>query len=399
MEKQDYKFKRKLDEMKKMKGQGTELITIYIPPDYNIHEVVGKLRDESGQAMNIKSKQTKKNVTGAIDRLLHALKGIKKTPSNGIALFAGNVSGNPSGKIELFSIDPPQPVPIQAYRCDSSFFLDPLERMLEPKKVYGLMTLDRREAAIALLKGKRIDIVKTLNSQVPGKHRAGGQSSVRFERLIEIAAHEWFKKIGEIASKTFDESRVVGVILGGPGPTKEFFLNEDYLSAVTKRKVLGTIDTGYTDEFGIKELSEKSGQLIEGLEVVKEKELINNFFKEASVGGLATYGLKEVMQAITFGKVKILLLSEDLEKKKLTLECPQCGKKQEKIVEHSPSNIGKCASCGAPLIEDEEEDLVEYLMELAEGTGSEVELISTETQEGEQFLKSFGGIGALLRFK
>lgn len=397
MEKKDYIFKRKLDAMKKYKGQGTELITIYVPPDYNIHDVVNKLRDEAGQAMNIKSKQTRKNVTGAIERLLHALKGIKKTPSNGIALFAGNVDGK--GKIELFSINPPEPVPIQAYRCDSTFFLEPLERMLTTKKMYGLLTVDRREAAIALLKGKRIDVLKVLTSQVPGKHRAGGQSSQRFERLIEIAAHEWFKKVAEYSSKVFDKEEVVGVIIGGPGPTKESFLNDEYLTVKTQNKVLGTIDTSYTDEFGIRELTEKSGQLIEGLEISREKELIKEFFKEASVGGLATYGLKEVLKALEYGKVETLLVSEDMDKKRVILECPQCKKKDEKIVDEDLEDPGKCSSCGTPLIEEEVEDLVEYLFELAENTGSETEFISTETPEGEQFFKSFGGIGALLRFK
>ncbi|MCD6414563.1 MAG: peptide chain release factor aRF-1 [Candidatus Diapherotrites archaeon] len=395
MEKADYTFKRKLKFLKKQRGQGTELISIYIPPDYNVNEVVSKLRDEAGQAMNIKSKQTRKNVTSAIERLLHALKGTKKTPSKGIALFSGNIGG----RIELYNIKPPEPIPVQVYRCDSEFFLEPLERMIAPKQVYGLMTVDRREAAIALLKGKHLEIVKTLGSQVPGKHRAGGQSSVRFERLIEIAAHEWFKKVGEIASKVFDDSWVIGVIVGGPGPTKEEFVKGDYLSAVTKKKVVGTIDTSYTDESGIKELVEKSGQLVGELEVLREKRLINEFFKEASTDGLATYGLDEVLEALTYGKVKTLLLSEDLEKKKLILVCPHCGKKQEKIVDRTPNNFGKCPSCGTPLMLDEEEDLIEYLSDFAESTSAEVEIISTETPEGEQFFKTFGGIGALLRFK
>jgi peptide chain release factor subunit 1 len=395
MEKNEYQFKKKLEFLKKQRGQGTELISIYVPPDYNINRVVNKLRDEAGQAMNIKSKQTRKNVTSAIERLLHALKGIKKPPKNGIAIFSGNVKGN----IDLFSVEPLEPVPIQAYRCDSQFFLEPLERMLEPKEMYGLLTVDRREAAIALLKGKKVDILKTMGSQVPGKHRAGGQSSARFERLIEIAAHEWFKKVGEEASKDFGPSEVIGIIIGGPGPSKEAFLNADYLNTNVKKKVLGTIDTGYTDEFGIRELVDKADSLIEELEITREKNLMKEFLKEASVGGLATYGRKEVKQALDYGKVKTLLLSEDLEDKTLILLCPQCGREEKKIVKEHPSDYGKCSKCNTPLRLEEEEDLIEDLIEDAENIGAEVELISTDTPEGEQFLKGFGGVGALLRFK
>lgn len=38
--------------------------------------------------------------------------------------------------------------------------------MLEEKETYGLAVLDRKEATIATLKGKRIDILKTLASGV-----------------------------------------------------------------------------------------------------------------------------------------------------------------------------------------------------------------------------------------
>jgi len=69
-----------------------------------------------------------------------------------------------------------------------------------------------------------------VDSRVPRKHGRGGQSQRRFERLIEIAAHEYFKKIGEMASEVFlNQEDLRGVIVGGPGPTKEYFLNEGYL--------------------------------------------------------------------------------------------------------------------------------------------------------------------------
>ena len=52
--KERYLFRKKLKELSGMKGQGTELITIYIPPNYQVSEITNKLREEAGQAMNIK---------------------------------------------------------------------------------------------------------------------------------------------------------------------------------------------------------------------------------------------------------------------------------------------------------------------------------------------------------
>jgi peptide chain release factor subunit 1 (aeRF-1) len=44
-------------------------------------------------------------------------------------------------------------------------------------------------------------------------------------------------------------------------------------------------------------------------------------------------------------------------------------------------------------------DLIDDLVEIAETVGSEVEIISTETEEGIQLLKAFGGMGAILRYR
>ncbi|MBN3036940.1 MAG: peptide chain release factor 1 [Candidatus Diapherotrites archaeon] len=396
--KENWEFRKQLKFLATLRGQGTELISIYIPSDYNVNEVTNKLREEAGQAMNIKSKQTRKNVTGAIERLLHALTGYRKVPDKGIAFFAGNLSRQAGGdKIEIFSIIPPEPLTIQTYRCDSAFFLEPLTTMLEPKEIYGLVTLDRREATIALLKGKRVEIVKNLGSMVPGKHKSGGQSAVRFERLAEIAAHEWFKKIGEICNKTFEDPKVKHVIVGGPGPTKQYFLNEGYLSNPVKNKIAGTVDTSYTDEFGITEMTQKAGEIDKELDITKEKDLVNKFIREASIGGKAAYGMAEVRQALEIGQVETLLLSEDLPWHRFEFECPQCGSKKTITAKEEPQT--KCDKDGAQMKLLDVKDIVEDFVELAEKAGTGIEMISSETPEGEQFLKGFGGIGALLRFK
>ena len=52
---------------------------------------------------------------------------------------------------------------------------------------------------------------------------------------------------------------------------------------------------------------------------------------------------------------------------------------------------------------DEEEDsselLVDYFVERAEEMNTHVEFISTETEEGMQLLRAFGGIAAILRYR
>ena len=57
------KLKFNLEELRKMKGHGTELVTVYLPPDRQISDVRQLLQNEHGQAANIKSKATKKKCT------------------------------------------------------------------------------------------------------------------------------------------------------------------------------------------------------------------------------------------------------------------------------------------------------------------------------------------------
>ena len=63
-----FKLKRTLETLASKEGRGTELISLYVPPDRKIHEVMANLREESGTATNIKSRTTRKNVQEAIEK-------------------------------------------------------------------------------------------------------------------------------------------------------------------------------------------------------------------------------------------------------------------------------------------------------------------------------------------
>ena len=167
-----------------------------------------QLEAERSTAENIKSKQTRSVVTDAIDMIIRTLKGTKRTPPNGLALYAGNVSEKEGiSDIKLWAIEPPKPIKTRLYRCDQTFVLDPLKEQLEYTDFYALIVLDKKEATIGLLKGTNITVLAHMTSGVPGKQKAGGQSSTRFARLREEAAHEFYKRIAEISNKTFLEMK------------------------------------------------------------------------------------------------------------------------------------------------------------------------------------------------
>ncbi|MBU0586276.1 peptide chain release factor aRF-1, partial [Candidatus Micrarchaeota archaeon] len=293
-------------------------------------------------------------------------------------------------------IEPPQPLNISVYRCDSSFFLEPLQRLLDATDSYGLVVMDGREATVAILKGTQVVVTKKLNSTAHAKIRKGGQSARRYERLIEESIEYYYKRVGEAMDKAF-VGKVKGIIIGGPGPTKEFFYKMAPYNY--QHKIIGVVDTGYTDEYGIREVLAKSESLIAEQEAIKERVLIDRFIKEISKDGLVTYGEKEVRNAIEKKQADMVLLSEGLIYKIAKWKCGSCEAEESKTLDEQAETSITCSACNGRMVLEEEEPLLEDLADLAKEKGIKVEIISTNTTEGTQFLEGFGGIAAFLRYK
>ena len=406
-QRQKYDLKRQLEELRACKGRHTELISLYVPPNKQIHDVTSYLKNEYSQSQNIKSKTTMKNVLSAIESIMSRLKHFKQPPENGIVFFVGHKSvGSDKTDMVAYIIEPPLPINIFLYRCDSSFFIEPLEDMLVEKEIYGLFLIDRRECTIGLLRGNRIDLLKYMTSHVPGKHGRGGQSQRRFERLTELAAHEWFVKCGEQASEIFrNQKDIKGILAGGPGPTKQFFIDEGYLHYEVQDKIIETFDTGYTDEYGLRELVSAASETMTNLKISKEKKLMKAFLKEItkSKGGLSVYGEDQIRRALQIGAIDTLLLSESLRKYRIKLNCPSCNYFEERTISEddlknfSPPICSKCNSSSTMEIV-EKIDLIDELSDLAEKIGSKVEIISLGSEEGDSLYSAFNGIAGILRY-
>ncbi len=408
-DRQKYIFKRTIEELANYRGMGTELVTLYIPPTRMISDAAAMLRDELGQASNIKSKQTATAVQSALTSILARLKVYKQTPENGLAVFVGNVSvGNNKTTQVAHVIEPPAPVQTYQYRCDSTFNVEPLKGMGDTEDVYGLLIVDRQECSIGLLRGKTVVPVHNKQSLVPRKHGKGGQSQRRFERLTEEAANHWFVEVGDRASEIFlNEANLKAVIIGGPGPTKEFFADHGYLHHEIEKKVHRTyFDTGYTDDDqGLKELVEAAAPAIQGINLMEDKHLMQRFLKETAKpdGGLGEYGEDPVRTALEYGAVDHLLLSEEMRSTRLMFTNNKTGEVIHKTVPEHKVDITFQEMAkqwdGANSVEMDRKDLVEELSELAEKQGTTVHIISGASEEGGILRNAFGGIVAILRFR
>ena len=401
VERARYDFKKAMQEIVDLKGRGTELISVYIPPNRQISDVMAYLRNEYSQSSNIKSKSTMKNVMSAIDSIMSRLRTYKSPPANGLVLFCGEVpkAGDQTRMVQ-YVLEPPESIITFVYRCDSQFYTEPLTSMLLDKKAYGLITVDRSEATIGILSGNRISVIKNFDSMVPRKHRQGGQSAQRFERLIEIAAHEFYKKIADNCTEAFlDKPELIGILVGGPGATKDFFIKEGYLHHELQKKVVDTFDTGYTDEYGLKELVENAKNAIVGMDLMREKNMIQKLLAEIrkADGGLSAYGEEVVRDAAEKGAVDTFLLSEGLNKRRITVECPN-GHVYSETVKEADERIA-CRECGTMANVTMNEDLVDNFYDIADSFNASVELITEDSEEGDMLMRAFGGIAAILRYK
>jgi len=412
-----YLLKKRIEVLKKKKGYHTALISLYIPPQKLISDVVGYLKNEYSQASNIKSKSNRKNVMDAITSIIAKLKVLKSIPEDGIAIFVGAIPTNGPGteKMESYLVIPPEIINTFRYYCSSEFYLDPLIEMLRPKSVYGLIAIDRSGATFATLQGSKLTIIQTITSGVPSKHGKGGQSQRRFERLIDQAAHEFFTRAGEYINSIYlpllegeEGNQLEGILIGGPGPTKDKFANSQFFDYRLKEKILDIIDIGYSDEAGIKEIIRKSESFLKNLQFLKERKIVQKFMGHiAKDSGLAIYGEEEVRKYLKMGAVDTILISENLDITRLFIECNNCGWKEKKTLNSNEvsdyeNKISKmhCPKCNSSLLSIVEKiDLVENLGTIAERVGTNIEVISSSTEEGGQFWQGFGGIGAILRYK
>ncbi|ELZ01691.1 peptide chain release factor 1 [Natrialba chahannaoensis JCM 10990] len=401
-----YEFRKVIEDLKNFDGSGTQLVSIYVPEDRQISDVVAHVTQEHSEAANIKSKQTRTAVQDALTSIKDRLRYFDTyPPENGIVLFSGAVDSG-GGQTEMVTHvleSPPQPVESFRYHCDSDFLTEPLENMLADKGLYGLVVLDRREANVGWLKGKRVEPVKSASSLVPGKQRKGGQSAQRFARLRLEAIDNFYQEVAGMANDLFVPKRheLDGILVGGPSPTKDEFLDGDYLHHEIQDNVIGKFDVAYTDESGLRDLVDNAEDALADAEVMKDKKQMEEFFEELNAGDRATYGFEQTRQNLMMGAVDRLLISEDLRKDVITYDCEECDNTDREVIDRRKATPDHtCSECGSDVdaIEDDREDAIDHLIDIAEQRGTETKFISTDFEKGEQLYNAFGGFAGILRY-
>jgi peptide chain release factor subunit 1 len=373
VEKQDsvkmYKIRKTLDELTDKSGHGTELITVYIPKGKQLHEIINTLREEQGTADNIKSDLTRGHVVDSLGKVIQRLK-------------------------------------LYLYRCDDHFHVDILKDMLKDDNLIGFIAIDAKDCGWGLLHGDKIEVLAQTGSGVAGKHRQGGQSAKRFQKLREMELTYYYNRIAETSREYFiDIYPVKGLIVSGPGPTKEEFINGNYLEYRLQNMIISTIDSSYAGAEGIREAFAKSGDILSNFRMVEEKKLVEDLFRHInSHSGLGSYGLQEIIEYLQNNVVDTLIITDDTNLHRVEGKCKRCQHIQAEIIERQEVIPKKtqytnnpCPSCKAMEVEVSERDIVDYLALIAAKTGTKIEVISGSAEYGNM-LSSLGKVGAILRY-
>ena len=355
-------LERRIEEVEEATGSGTAMVSLYVSAGTNISSEKQRMSQEKSEAANIKSKQNRKNVEKAIDRVGDLLKNYRQTPENGLVLFVGVTR---DGTEEFIFDDLPQRLEYSDYTCDSKFRTEPLREMIAPDHTIGLLVVERGGCAIGELRGTNIRVHYDEESQVQSQHNAGGFSNRRFDRLIEEQKEAYFESVREKLLDLFvngdNQPTVDGFVTGGTKFTVENFVSDGYLPQPLKDVRIGgsySIDIANSESLG--KLVEKSKGEIESVAEQEEREYMDRFFKALhdNSDDEATFGEEKIQQALNYGAVEAVLISEN--------------KPRDKIEEYE---------------------------ELVQNQGGEIIIISDDFAEGEQFWKGFDGLGALLRYR
>ena len=403
-----HKLRKLIAWLSDKEGRGMEFISLYIPRNKSIDQIVAILKEEPDSAV-IKSESVKDRLQDAHKNVIQHLKLMKELPDNGLAMFAGTfvANGPESEALNVEELVPPEPITAYLYEVNDHFNLEPLREMLRAQTVVGLVAMDSKEASFGILNGERLEFIENITSGIPGKSGKGGESQRRYERERNMELTNYFHRVAEHAAKAFIENhKVTALIVGGPGPTKEDFSKGDYLHYELKNVLLSTVDTQSASREGVREVLDKSSEALKNMCAPEQKMTVQRLL--AHIGkqdGLAISGLDPVLSALKNGEVEVALVTDNTNLVEIVAMCKRCELSRAKIV-HKEKKVqtvqemisSPCERCNAVEYEVEEKDIIDVLDDAASQTDARVEVISPESEEKAK-LTALGGFAALLRYR
>ncbi|KZV70731.1 peptide chain release factor eRF/aRF subunit 1 [Peniophora sp. CONT] len=404
---QMWKVKKLIKSLDAARGAGTSMISLIIPPKDQISRASAMLTQEYGTASNIKSRVNRLSVLAAITSTQQRLKLYNRVPPNGLVLFVGTILTDEGKEKKVsFDFEPHKPINTSLYLCDNKFHTEALSELLESDSRFGFIVMDGNGTLFGTLAGNTREVIHKFTVDLPKKHGRGGQSALRFSRLRDEKRHNYVRKVAELAVQHFitaDRVNVTGLVLAGSADFKTELSQSDLFDNRLVAKIIKVVDVSYGGENGFNQAIELASESLANVKFVQEKRLIQKYFDEISQdSGKYCYGIEDTLKALELGAVETLIVWENLDITRYVLRngageeiIVHANKEQEKDREKFMDK-----STGLEMEQAEEpQALLEWFADKYKDFGANLEFVTNRSQEGAQFVKGFGGIGGLLRYK
>ena len=343
----------------------------------------------------------------AITSTQQRLKLYSKVPPNGLVVYCGEIITS-EGKERKINIDfePFKPINTSLYLCDNKFHTEALSELLESDQKFGFIIMDGNGALFGTLSGNTRDVVHKFSVDLPKKHGRGGQSALRFARLREEKRHNYVRKVSELAVQNFitnDKVNCAGLILAGSADFKNDLNQSDMFDQRLQSKVIKVVDVSYGGESGFNQAIDLSAETLSNVKFIQEKKLISTYFDEISQDtGKVCYGIDDTLKALELGACETLIVYENLDITRWVLKSSSgadvvlhTNKSQEGL----DRDMFMDKDTGQEMETVDQGPFLEWLAEKYKDFGANLEFVSDRSSEGNQFVKGFGGIGAILRYK
>ncbi|KAJ7721531.1 peptide chain release factor eRF1/aRF1 [Mycena metata] len=406
---QMWKTKKLIKSLDAARGAGTSMISLILPPKGQISRTTAMLTQEYGTASNIKSHVNRLSVMSAINSARERLKLYNRVPPNGLVLFVGTIlTEEGKEKKVTFSFEPHKPIGASLYLCDNKFHTEALSELLDSDSRFGFIIMDGNGTLFGTLAGNTRNVLHKFTVDLPKKHSRGGQSALRFSRLRDEKRHHYVRKVAELAVQQFitnDKVNVTGIVLAGSADFKTDLGKSDLFDPRLAAKVIKVVDVSYGGENGFNQAIELAADSLANVKFVQEKKLIQRYFDEISQDtGRYCFGIEDTLKALDLGAIETLIVWENLDITRYTLR----NAAGEEIIVHTTKEQSKDRdkekfldkSTGLEMEQAAEpQPLLEWFAEKYRDFGARLEFVTDRSQEGAQFVKGFGGIGGLLRYK
>lgn len=197
-----------ISELETYKSESSDMLTVYATPQSSLTEIPEKIIEKIGR--------------------------IKST--TGLVIFSWEKEGD-------VIIIPPFPVKKNENFYDKFFRTDQLKTMFSTEHMLGIILLHLGEYALGIFEGDKMILSKCGKRLVRKKHRKGGFSQARFQRIVDVQIKQFFDEVYRVLREKFEAnlSKMNYIMYGGPKLTIKKFQKRDHFIKKLSEKTLDRI--------------------------------------------------------------------------------------------------------------------------------------------------------------